>query len=97
MLSVRPLIWLAPVVGTVLAVAVYRDAYAAEVGRYAGAEPGLAGLWVAGPLIVLVLAQIACALGMHVSTTERARTACVSAVLVTTCGCLLTALALITA
>ena len=67
------MIWLLPVVGMAATVAVYRDAYASEDGRYAGAEPGLAATWAAGPVILLLLAQLVCALGVHTATTPRGR------------------------
>jgi hypothetical protein len=78
-----------------LAVAVYRDAYAAEAGRYAGAEPGLAGLLMAAPFVAVVVAQAACALAVSISTASQTRTAWTVAGLTTTVVCPLGTLAVI--
>lgn len=95
MLRTRPLIWFTPIVGVALAVVVYREAYAAEVGLYAGAEPALAGLLMAAPFVVLVVAQAACALGVSMSSASRTRTAWTLAGLTTTAVGLLGTLAVI--
>ncbi|WP_133059025.1 MULTISPECIES: hypothetical protein [unclassified Nocardioides] len=72
----RPLVFLSPLVGAVLVVAAYRLGYDAEAGSRAGAEPTLAGAWVAGPFVVLLCAQVSCAVGMYVTTSARARALC---------------------
>lgn len=65
-------------------VLVYRGVYESEAGRYAGAEPELAGMAVASPFCVLVLLQIACAVGVYALESGRARAACAVAALVVT-------------
>jgi hypothetical protein len=64
---------LSPLIGAVLAIAVYRGAYVAEAGSRAGAEPGLAGAFVAAPFVVLMFAQVGCAVGTYATDTDRAR------------------------
>ncbi|RYP82975.1 hypothetical protein EKO23_20380 [Nocardioides guangzhouensis] len=88
---IRAAAWLTPVVGMVLAIVVYRDAYSAEAGRYAGDEPALAGLWVAFPFVLLALVQASCAVGASVSKTTQARAAWTSAAIATTATGLLAA------
>lgn len=65
--------WLAPVVGAVVVVTVYRATHESEEGLYAGAEPVAAGVLVAAPFLVLALAQAGCALATSVADSTRWR------------------------
>ncbi|WP_121257657.1 hypothetical protein [Nocardioides ferulae] len=71
----RLLAWLSPAFGLCLVVLVYRATYESEDGRYAGAEPALAGAAVAAPFFALFCAQAGCALAMSLSSSRRGQAA----------------------
>lgn len=96
MLWMRATAWATPLVGVVLMIVVYRDVYAAEDGRYAGAEPALAGVFVATPFLFLVLMQVCCAAAAQLAATARNCAVCVSAALLLTLVGLVGALLVVT-
>lgn len=86
---------LSPLVGMGVVVVVYRGAYASEDGRYAGAEPAIAGLLLSAPFAVLLIAQTCCVAGTYIATSPRRKNRCAQAALLLTFVGIVAALALL--